>query len=286
MLVSSSAKLHPEFDLDQAKRVYGRRDPAEEMRGDLVTSPYDLFAFEAARDSLGLRIGRPLPTDVFVFGKGEAPRREATKVGGLPYWPAQRAWPTTPSGQPYHFLAQFNFADSSDLVAGLPGDVLLLLVEPGEDWQYEASPIRLEWLTLGEVPLPSFPREQTVTPETTFFGAIYRGIDYPGSLEKEKELGLWSGTGQLYATQATKIGGLPYSIQDHQYAGDFICQLNSVQAAAEVPYPWVNQEAPLEASHGESGLWHGANQFTFLDMGIVYVFRNADGTFRTEIESY
>ena len=76
ILVSPSRKLHPEIDYEALAQGYiasgldlqvgsGRSDP-----GEVVTSPYDLFEIETARDRYGMRTGRVVPTDVFVLGKG------------------------------------------------------------------------------------------------------------------------------------------------------------------------------------------------------------------------
>jgi hypothetical protein len=152
MLVASSPKLHPELDLEGVARVYTGTEFVNPLQGELVTSPHDLFSVEVLRDRLALRVGRPVPTDVFVFGKGEAPRRDCTKVGGLPYWPADRPWPRNAAGVPYRFLAQFNFTDSVDLVPRLPDQVLLLLVNGGDDWLYEPDSIHFEWVAPGLTP--------------------------------------------------------------------------------------------------------------------------------------
>ena len=162
MLMPQSMKLHPEFDLEQAKHAYSVSGFDTNLEGELVTSPHDLFSVEVLRDRHALRRGTASPTDVFVFGKGEATRRDGTKVGGLPYWPADRRWPKDEAGTPYRFLAQFNFADSRDLLAELPGEVLLLLVQEGDDWLYEPDRIHFEWLPVGLTPIASFPPSWTV----------------------------------------------------------------------------------------------------------------------------
>ena len=49
---------------------------------------------------------RELFLAAFVWGLGEPPRRECTKIGGLPYWPSQRPWPQSQGGYPATFLAR------------------------------------------------------------------------------------------------------------------------------------------------------------------------------------
>jgi hypothetical protein len=175
MLVENSSKLHPELDFQEVRRLYVEAGLDKDIEGELITSPFDLFCVETLRDMHGLRYGDALPTDVFVFGKGEPPRRDCTKVGGLPYWPAGKPWPRTGDGTPYHFLAQFNFADSRDLITNLPGDVLLLLTDGPEEWTEDPDRLRFEWLPMGLEPCPEFappiPRE--------FAGSFYAAIWMP-----------------------------------------------------------------------------------------------------------
>jgi hypothetical protein len=136
------------------------------------------------RSRAGLREGKAFPADLFVFGKGESPGRETTKVGGIPYWPADRSWPTDDEGSPLLFLAQFNFADSQDLFpTRLPGDVLLLLVEDPEDY-LEPDLIRFEWLLLGLPPVSHFDESLVATTAGPFYGVIHRSADYPDATER------------------------------------------------------------------------------------------------------
>ena len=78
---------------------------------------------ESLRDAKDGRRGRASPTDLCVWGLGEAPRREMTKVGGVPYLRRDVPWPKS-GRKPWTFFFQINFADSRDLVDDLPGDVL------------------------------------------------------------------------------------------------------------------------------------------------------------------
>lgn len=42
---------------------------------------------------------------------GEPIHRHLSKVGGLPYWPVEKQYPTTPDGQPLYLLAQINLSE-------------------------------------------------------------------------------------------------------------------------------------------------------------------------------
>jgi hypothetical protein len=220
-----------------------------------------------------------------VFGKGEGPRRECTKVGGLPYWPAGRPWPKDGNGAPYRYLAQFNFADSRDLVAELPGDVLLLFVPEGNDWLFEPDCIHFEWLPLGLDAVTSFDSSLGATTAGPFFGAIYRAVDYPEAMPKAKTCWV-HGRDEIAIINATKIGGLPYLIQDRDLDGEFLCQLNSIQAAPLAQYPWVNSPEPLALEFGDRGIFADANTFVMMDMGNIYIFRTGAGKVKSSIESY
>jgi hypothetical protein len=275
MLVRSSQKLQPEFDLAEARRIFSTLPSEEDLyRGVDIASPYDLFAVETLRDLHRLRTGRTVPTDVFVFGKGEAPRRDCTKVGGVPYWPADRPWPRTPEGEPYLFLAQFNFADSRDLVTGLPGEVLLLLVADPLAWQWEPEQMSFEWLPIGLPTCSAFDEALICEKDSPFFGVIHRTADYPDARH-------------LQILAGTKIGGLPAFVQNGEdTGGEFLCQLGSIQAAPDVPYPWVNVAESLGLEFDHRGIYGEGNSIVFGDMGTLYIFRDRDGAVRSSFECY
>jgi hypothetical protein len=188
-------------------------------------------------------------------------------------------------GKPYRYLAQFNFVDSQDLVAKLPGQVLLLFVPEGDDWFVEPDCIHFEWLPLGIVAIPTFDPSLGLTKAGRFFGAIYRAADYPDAAPKA-ETYMVHGRDQLAIINATKIGGLPHLIQDRDLNGEFLCQLNSVQAAHFAPYPWVNDPEPLSLKFNDRGIHGDANTFVMMDLGTIYIFRTGDGTVKSTIETY
>lgn len=94
----------------------------------MVSTPRDVILTEQLREEIRRRydIGRSVPTDVFVFGVGEPNRRDMTKIGGLPYRPAEKPWPCIPSGAPLTFVGQMRFTESKDIVGDLPFKVLLM----------------------------------------------------------------------------------------------------------------------------------------------------------------
>lgn len=285
MIVRGSQKLHPELDFAAARRVF-EAGAHKALTGELITSPYDVFSVEELRDVHGLREGKAFPADLFVFGKGESPCREATKVGGIPYWPADRPWPTDDEGAPLFFLAQFNFADSRDLFpTPLPGDVLLLLVEDPGDY-LEPDLIQFEWLPLGLPPVSRFDESLMATTAGPFYGVIHRSADYPDATERASDLEV-SRSYNLPILNGTKIGGVPHWIQGGDGSDDqFLCQLGSIQAAHQVPYPWVNQAESLGLEFDDRGIYGDSNSIVFGDMGSIYIFLDRDGSITSSFECY
>ena len=108
---------------------------AERYSGENVTSPCDVCNNELLRREMQdqYRWGPAVPVDIFVMAEGEPEKRNVTKIGALPYRPANASWPTGSNGQPMLFVAQFNFADSKDLTGELPGDILLVFADDSSD---------------------------------------------------------------------------------------------------------------------------------------------------------
>jgi hypothetical protein len=115
-------------------------------------------------------------TDVFVFSTGEPPRRDITKIGGLPYRERGLPWPTTPQGDRLTFIGQLSFTDSRDVVGNLPGDVLLVFAPNDEgvpeEFHYEWKPAGLtDHISKDDVPAPAWTF-------VTCFGTPYRTTDF------------------------------------------------------------------------------------------------------------
>jgi len=294
LLIHDSQKLHPELDFAAVRQVF-TQSADKDLCGEMVTSPHDLFSVEALRDAHGVRTGKAFPADIFVFGKGESPRRDGTKVGGMPYWPANRPWPVDSKGTPYFFLGQFNFADSRDLFPDLPGDVLLLFVEDAE--LAPPDPIHFEWLPLG-LAVGEFDKSLIAVKGGPFHGVIYRTADFPNDAQGgrnpfSRPTADW--TDRLKVSQCwnlpilngTKIGGIPHFIQNSDDCeAEFLCQLGSIQPAPRVAYPWVNHAEPLTLEHDDQGIHGERNHAVFADMGTIYVFRDRDGNVTSTFESY
>lgn len=286
MLVSDSSKHQPEFDLARARAVFADSGHDRGLMSDHITSPFHLYSVEELRSRFGFRIGRSVPADVFVFGKGEPKQRDCTKIGGMPYWPKNKAWPKSKQGRPFQFLAQVNFADSRDIANDLPGDVLLLLVPNDGEWQWGSVDIHLEWFPSGIDVVDEFDASLIATNAGPFFGAIYRTADYP-DLPQEFDAQTRINTDGLSVLNATKIGGIPYLVQG-SFAddADHICQIGTVFPASRVPYPWVNDWHPLGMTEDEDGFRGPTNMLDIGDMGFIYVFRDQKGRFKSTMQCY
>jgi hypothetical protein len=183
------------------------------------------------------------------------------------------------------FLAQFNFADSRDLVSDLPGDVLVMLVEDKKEFVWELEKTRFEWLPLG-LPVASHREFDIPTVRSIgFFGVIYRTADYPGATERCEELD-FSSWYNVPVLNGTKIAGVPHFIQDGQQAkGRYLCQLGSIQPHPFVRFPWVNLSEELGFEDDGTGIY-GENELCMVDMGTVYVFRDESGAVNCSFECY
>ncbi len=272
MLVLNSTKHQPEFDFAAAQRVYAGD---EIRRAGLITSPRDLYAVETLRDRFNHRLGPAVPTDVFVFGKGQPPRPDCTQFGGMPFWPSGRRWPIDDKGDAYRFFGQINFADSKDLVGKLPGDLLLLFIgEDQDEWYWEPMAVQFEWAELGSRIVSDLDPELITTMGGPFFGAIFRSADYPEARQLVDENEFDPPLGVL---EGTKIGGVPHF---PEATGQFLCQIGSIQAAPDVPYPWVNRLEPLGL--GLDRLDDGSicgenNQMLFGDMKRIHIYHDGNG---------
>jgi hypothetical protein len=248
---------------------------------NLIVGPLDLVRIEQARALLreSIDFGRAVPTDVFVWCVGESPRREITKIGGVPYRQRHRPWPTTPTGDPMAFIGQWCFADSRDIIGETPDDVLLVFGRPNWDgiWRTEGGGLTFEWVPLGQSDLI----EPAEVPQTGWkilpcYGQIHRTFDYPDVDESESWLGVelsdLGGPGLLHAT---KIGGAAWWEQgDPELPGRLLCILESVWNMADKPYPFLNHPEVIPWDHSHSGQRNDALMWG--DVGRLYVHLNGE----------
>lgn len=247
-----------------------------------VTGPRDVAIAEQLRDelltNLGVQVTSRVPVDRLVLLDGEPADRRVTKIGGLPYWPAARPWPATPSGDPMAFVAQFCFADSRDIAGGLPGDIMLFFAAEEDFFGYEEEEkgaiSLVAWVSLEETELVS-PDDVPAANWSVHpcYGAIYRSWDChdPDEVADVDFRCLTIG-----ALSGSKIGGLPHWIQcEEDIPGQFLCALSASQPDIESPWPWLNRAEPYKdpRSYPDDLLVLG-------DVGCVYFFIDSDGCVR------
>ncbi len=188
------------------------------------------------------------------------------------------------------FLAQFNFADSHDLVGALPGDVLLLF------GFYDHPFIQYyEWYPLGVTDLidpADVPTTGYVDADAEFvtcYGQIYRTCDYP---EAERlipdfhdRLRDCFGNQAIFRLKAHRIGGTPYLIQrEPRLSGRLIAVLDGVRAKPDRPWPWLNVEKlPPQPSSRRQRLAYSRSLKTFIDCDAsIYLYLDQDGAMHWE----
>lgn len=272
------------FSLSHLRRATGGKVP----EADSISGPYDIAVLEQLREASYAHLTgiERVPTDVFIWSRGEAEQRAVTKIGGLPYRLRARPWPVAPSGAAMTFVAQICFTDSHDLVPALPGDVLLIFTE-AKNWGDEENPLYdfmgededdsfllFEWVSLTTLPLAK-PED---IPETGFhimpcYGSIHRSWDYP------------SVDGFAYpdvaeyipaVLGATKIGGVcPAQEQQYQSTQGYLCSLISLANSISLPFPFLNVAEPISWEQ-----WQQSHPLRIGDVGLINLFLNPDGSIR------
>jgi len=268
------------FPLTRLRQEAGGKTP----EACIITGPYDIAVLEQLREATYANLPgvERIPTDLFVWSRGEPEERAVTKIGGLPYRVVGKPWPVTPSGTAMTFVAQISFVDSRDITPSLPGDILLLFAE-AQAWDYgeiDATDISLEWTSLSTLPLIT---SQDI-PETGWdillcFGAIHRTWDYPSV----------DGFAYPEVTQhippvfeATKIGGAcPWLDEEEETEGTFLCTLSSIHPEIYQPYPFLNVPEPISWDE-----WSQSKPLMIGDVGLMNFFLRGDGSLRWTMHTH
>ena len=246
--------------------------------GEIIVGPSSIAINKQLRDEAFAKSAysrRRVPTDTFIWAKGEPKRRCLTKVGGLPYWPKDMPWPCESYGRPSRFIAQICFADSADIIASLPGQVLLIFGD--NDALLDPERLLFKWLPLGITDLITDipPREDLLTP---FYGVIFRTEDWPDSISDLE--GKYKYPQHIAIMEGTKIGGSPSWIQDEEpQSGRVIASLGTISVAFDQPWPFVNVPEPRGWIDDDRDLKIG-------DMGLLYLFISSNGTVRAVSQCY
>jgi hypothetical protein len=296
--------MNYDFQLDAWLDRFPLREKYGHYSADDITSPCDLCNVEWLRREMRDEFdwGEPVPVDIFVLSQGEPENRFATKIGGLPYRPADEPWPCSADGRSLALIAQFHFTNSRDIVGETPGDLLLVF---GDDSDGFISSFHFEWQDLGIRNLitpAELPRDSMqIAP---CFGNRCRMQSFPEAQlrtpwEKPQCHGKEVWTYRLIPQfQATQIGRAPYIIQsngrspyDEDESSDVVmpsnvqhlCTIASVQPDAHQPYPWVNVPEP----RNPEGKWnYGDNNLMIGDVGCIYITIDEEGRLHIGEESY
>jgi hypothetical protein len=241
--------------------------------GEIICSPYDIAVVEQLRrEALAGKQVAGIPTDIFLFAKGEAPRRDLTKLGGLPYWPASEPWPRAEDGALLTFIGQISFIDSRDIVNSLPGDILLFFAPSESEWlDPDDSTVEFFWVSEGDNTLITpemVPQFEFAIPPS--YGVIYRTVDYPG---QDGLFNQFNGSDNIAVLEGFKIGGAPRWIQDEEdMPGNFLCDFGSL-SFGKTQYPFTNVSEPADPRQHHGPMWG--------DMGSLYVFLDGEETYLT-----
>lgn len=264
--------------------------------GSTITGPAHIAHVEQLR-AAAVGGNSDLPAtkcDIFVFAEGESPRRDVTKVNGLPYRPAGRPWPTSTDGDPMTFLAQFRFTESRDLVGQTPGDLLLVFATDDSLLPFDQpqESLLFEWYPLGLGDLVG--AEACPPPRWRFahcHGVRHRTVDYPGLEAERMLLRVVPSAARrhmpddlvvrpLCCLDGMKIGGAPLWYDSgagpnwEPIQGQFLCSLSAISPELRKPFPWINHPAPIPfdaAAFTQDMLLFCANGF------ILNFFIDADG---------
>jgi hypothetical protein len=237
--------------------------------------------------------------DIIVWSWGEGSDLRRSRVGGRPVWPKGVAWPKGRKGKPMKFLCQICFADSLDILPELPGDLLVVLSEDGEDSlfpdrfdkSYNERGMNFQsrngyiwqcyWLKLSD-DLQVIDHPLVRSEHAPVHGSLFRfneAFEYDGSTENIviPDWAVSLGAYQLFPMQATKIGGDPPWIQGvdkpdgYQFIGT-ICSYFFTHAFPNAPVGWLGKYTDLNL--GDQGI---INLFYNKNNGFIDSFINPNG---------
>jgi hypothetical protein len=265
------------FPLDAYYLARGNRPSASS-----VVSPCNL-AYNLqlrAEHQAGIYGYASLPTDIFIFGVGDAARRDVTKINGLPYRPSGMRWPHTRDGKPFTFLAQFRFRESWDILGPLPGDILLAFVKDELPVSDDPEAFYFEWHSADLDPATLVQASETPPPGWPFFkgfGVRHRTVDFPNTQPVFADI---PSRHLLTTLKGTKIGGVSCNQNiETSVTGQFLCSLGSICCSFDTPYPWVNH--PDKVSHSQA--IEKRNSLNFGDGGSLVFHIDGNGRINWEL---
>ena len=274
ILKTDSDKLHSEIDIVALRNQFSKQI-LENNISRFVTSPVQLLAYEEHRLAGD---DETCDCDAFVLGLGEPDNPLITKVGGIPFWPIEKPWPTHSNGKPFQFLAQINFEDSKDLFTDtLPGNIASVLVS-NADWYLDGE-VQLFWSTGNEQPADCQHIPIAIGKAGPFFGCIYRMRESIA----DPFLGLKIGgvSRPLGRFELTPQGGFQ-PIPINPESGQFAFQISSILAQPSLQFPFANLKEPLEMGFDDNSVHDALRSVVFCDMGSFSFWIDGQGDFSYE----
>lgn len=226
-----------------------------------------------------------IATDVFVWAWGKPENPSLTKIGGTPFLPKSMEWPHDSEGRPLHFIAQFNFSDSTDIVPDLPGDVLLIFCPDRFPEDDDKTRIYLDVDNCHFLFAESGTKEihtKRSLPKTKLdlwelHGHIYRSSDHPDLYAEYVEPHIEKIGGMHVDPPAvlrgSKIGGVPTWEQEEptwlkrKSKRRFLCQLMSDRAQVESEDPYIGHPKRFRSAWGSRH-----RRLVIGDLGCMYLF--------------
>lgn len=248
--------LHPRYDESHWAKLH----PFPQWDGDVHQESCVITQIEQTRRRIWPDLATSdegVPCDMFAWKWGPPPHPALTKIGGVPYRPADRPWPLDENGKPMGYIIQINFSESLDILPALPGNLLIVFAQENCDshgmcHDYLFPDVAMEWYNIEEISEPMTTAIRTGMTYVPIHGVIYRGRDFPlrdesyltqmrpdeqklwEEVSKDNPIYEYSGEfdGDPPAVFPTiKIGGYPSWYQGHdcgvKHQGEFLCQIVS-----------------------------------------------------------
>lgn len=231
------------------------------------------------------------PIDIFVLSIGEPPRRDVSKIGGLPYLRRGEPWPLSRYGDPLPFLAQFDFRESRDLTGDIPGTHLLIFGNlDGEDgfrivWQNDM--VAGEMLSVDEIFKAPYAIPQ-------FWGTRWRTFNYAeykvDSRFEMNDCELPDGVKLGMYEFALRMGGMtigrhPFVLNGQEITRNgerILCSLTMVAPHPDSPFPFINHPNEIREQESPGNTLNLASLPDADFFGLLYIIQDRQGELRAE----
>jgi len=193
------------------------------------------------------------------------------------------------------FVAQFSFAESKDILAKLPGEVLLIFARDDDLYLGEPPCLYFEWQPAG---LTNLIEPDDVPPPAWIFARAFalrhRTVDYKDEAKVAEEAKWVRSIAKMHPSRvrtmlrsiarlpSAKIGGLPHWFYPQQHegpeTGPVLCALGDLTAGTDIEPPppdvdwWADTDEPWEDNPEEYLTWRDGCQINFFlgDGGAVH----------------